>query len=157
MDSGAGDSRVLRALRAIISGTFKRFNVKKSVVFAVDGVPPLAKLAASQQRRQRAARMGLLSACIEESLRPKETHEEAAGASSFSREHATGRASIPGEAEGECDGRKGGAWGKSGYSIRRRDTWNLFTASMMHFHLCISVTRATNTQHPAFRLLWMKA
>ena len=68
LSSSAADSRVLHALWCIIRSTFRRFKVKKSVVFAIDGVPPLAKLGISQLRRQRAARVGLLSACIERSL-----------------------------------------------------------------------------------------
>lgn len=68
------EKRVIRTLWTIVRSTFRRFRVKKSVVFAFDGVPPLAKLAISQQRRQRAARVGLLSARIELSLRANEGH-----------------------------------------------------------------------------------
>ncbi|KAL8449859.1 hypothetical protein Emed_002822 [Eimeria media] len=71
-NSQAAEARVIRALRSIISSTFRRFRVKKSVVFALDGVPPLAKLAVSQRRRRRAASVGLLSACIEQSLGKRE-------------------------------------------------------------------------------------
>lgn len=69
----AEDSRIIRALWRILRSTFKRFRVRKNVVLAIDGVPPLAKLAMSQQRRQRAARAGILSECIEQCLGPKKS------------------------------------------------------------------------------------
>ncbi|KAL8271989.1 hypothetical protein Esti_004113 [Eimeria stiedai] len=76
--SRAAEARVIRALRSIIGSTFKRFKVKKSVVFALDGVPPLAKLSVSQRRRERAAAFGLLSACIEQSLGAREGDQKEA-------------------------------------------------------------------------------
>ncbi|KAL8439824.1 hypothetical protein Efla_004350 [Eimeria flavescens] len=74
--SHGDEPRVIQALRSILQSTLTRFKVKKSVVFALDGVPPLAKLAVSQRRRQRAANVGLLSACIERSLRGKQIHTD---------------------------------------------------------------------------------
>lgn len=132
--SAPGETRVLRVLWAIINSTFKRFRVKRSIVFALDGVPPLAKLAVSQQRRQRAARAGLLSACIEQSFRAKDECEEGAADTPSStrgtqeeQEDEHGTATISPESPGGSPSRNGGDSGRSGYSIRkhRRFTWRL--------------------------------
>lgn len=122
-DSVPAEIRVLRVLRAIINSTFKRFRVKRSIVFALDGVPPVAKLAVSQQRRQRAARAGLLSACIEQTFRAKEGHEEGTAATSPTQgsqgeqEDEHGPDTISPELRGESAARKDGDSGRSGYSI----------------------------------------
>ncbi|XP_026194123.1 uncharacterized protein LOC34617363 [Cyclospora cayetanensis] len=120
--SDTGDRQVLRALWSIINNTFKRFRVRKSIVFAIDGVPPIAKLAISQQRRLRAARAGVLSARIEESFRARRAKEGIASGLNRSSEEYN-RCYTDGE---DCDtseaadalATEGAPTGKSGYRIR---------------------------------------
>ncbi|OEH78571.1 hypothetical protein cyc_00145 [Cyclospora cayetanensis] len=119
--SDTGDRQVLRALWSIINNTFKRFRVRKSIVFAIDGVPPIAKLAISQQRRLRAARAGVLSARIEESFRARRAKEGIASGLNRSSEEYN-RCYTDGE---DCDtseaadalATEGAPTGKSGYRI----------------------------------------
>ena len=121
--SNADYKRVIRNLWAILNNTFRRFKVKKTVVFAIDGVPPLAKLAISQQRRQRAASTGLLSACIERSFRAKKAEDDSPGTASLlsdqdqKSDQTSGGSHSTEMAQGAR--RDGSSGGKSGYSIRR--------------------------------------
>lgn len=95
------ESLVLRALLCLLGRTLRKFRAQKSVVIAIDGVPPLAKLSTSQDRRIRSARSGSLSEAIASSFEATESKCEEMVASINS---AAARASGCGLAEPESDG-----------------------------------------------------